>query len=364
VIEKNLASLWSRTGGALIDTILVIVISTTCGFIWINFIDVNHADTLPTDEAKFILIGLIVDLIYTVVTMTGSKQSTYGQRAVGIKIVKDSGEAVDLSTAVARYLVSLVSSIFLKLGFLIAIFTKDKKTLHDLVCGTIVIIIKEEKEKIDRQTLSTQANASSEKLKKDLNIKEEEIWEKVYKEFNTEERKKGIWAQLYVEHNGNEDQAKVAYIRKRVEQLKELAKNEREIVDYNSKKNRHIKDETIRQLVSNEYESLIHWDTKYFALENGEFALPSNPFAANYDPGKYRIYIDKVSVIETIEGAKTRVNNLGFIRTVEVSRFMKPIGNKVITCRKCKKEITVKNETGTVKCSSCFHKWLYEVEPI
>lgn len=144
--EQKIASLWSRMGGAFIDLIFVLLITAVVLIVWGFFIGLNGSELyIPKSEsqlmwkARGLLTGLLVDCVYNVLMMAGEKQSTFGQRAVGIKIVKDSGDSIGYGTAIGRWVVSIFSSVLLKIGYLIAVFSKNKKTLHDLVIGTTVI---------------------------------------------------------------------------------------------------------------------------------------------------------------------------------------------------------------------------------
>lgn len=136
----EMASLWSRIGGALVDLLIVAICSFVIIFCWALLAGLDQQSISASNwEARGFLVGLTVDFLITVIPMCGNKQSTFGQRAVGIKTVMVNGEDIAFVHAFIRYFVSLFSSIMLKLGFAIALFTKNKRTLHDLAAGTIVV---------------------------------------------------------------------------------------------------------------------------------------------------------------------------------------------------------------------------------
>jgi len=145
-METKIASLWRRVAGGLVDLIIVFLVSGAILFVWGFFIGFNGTEKyLTADESSMLwtgrgmLVGLIVDGILTTALMAGEKQATFGQQAVGIKTIKDDGTNLGYDTAIGRWVVSLFSSIILKIGFAIAIFTDKQKTLHDLLAGTVVI---------------------------------------------------------------------------------------------------------------------------------------------------------------------------------------------------------------------------------
>ena len=94
-------------------------------------------DFLASDAAPFIAVS-IYGLIYSVLlTKTGQ---TPGKKAYEIKVVDaESGKNLSFLKAFIRFVMFLFSS-FTLLGLIVVLYRKDKKSLHDLVCGSIVII--------------------------------------------------------------------------------------------------------------------------------------------------------------------------------------------------------------------------------
>jgi uncharacterized RDD family membrane protein YckC len=140
------AKIWLRIGGGLIDLIIVAV--TTClvtilwGFLvgYKGFYDgmtKEEIDNLWTVRA--LLVGITIDFLYTVITQAGNNQATFGQRASDLILVKSDGTRASALRVMGRYFASIFSSIFFKLGYVVAIFTKRKQTIHDLLTDTVVI---------------------------------------------------------------------------------------------------------------------------------------------------------------------------------------------------------------------------------
>ena len=156
-------SIWARIGGGLIDLLIVLIISSVILFFWGFFIGIKNTDlNLSAEEqaimwkARGLLVGLLVDLIYTVVLQTSNKQATLGQSAFDLIITKNNGEQANFGQILIRYLISIPSSLILKMGYVIAIFTKRKQTLHDLIANTVVLekneIIEKEEIVIDKKS--------------------------------------------------------------------------------------------------------------------------------------------------------------------------------------------------------------------
>ena len=65
--------------------------------------------------------------------------TTVGKRIFNLYVVRMDGSKIGFWRSLARYLCYHVSAFPLLLGFLLIAFRKDKRGLHDLICGTMVV---------------------------------------------------------------------------------------------------------------------------------------------------------------------------------------------------------------------------------
>lgn len=86
-----------------------------------------------------VLGGLIAWFFYAPVFESSQLRATLGKHLMGIQVVDLSGRRISLRAAVIRNFLKIVSSALLFLGFVVALFTKRKQTLHDMLADTIVI---------------------------------------------------------------------------------------------------------------------------------------------------------------------------------------------------------------------------------
>jgi uncharacterized RDD family membrane protein YckC len=93
----------------------------------------------PAFVAVVWIVGLVVTIAYNVYFNSGSWQATPGKRICGIHIIREDGRRVTGLLALGRYLAYIISSLPLGIGFLIVAWTKEKKGLHDMICGTRVV---------------------------------------------------------------------------------------------------------------------------------------------------------------------------------------------------------------------------------
>ncbi len=78
------------------------------------------------------------NLIYRI-GMWAWRGQTLGHMIINTKIIRTNGGAVDLRTAVLRYLGYILCYLTLGIGFLVIAFDKNKQGLHDKIAGTYVV---------------------------------------------------------------------------------------------------------------------------------------------------------------------------------------------------------------------------------
>lgn len=77
--------------------------------------------------------------LYRSLMESGKGQSSLGQRAVGIVVVKENGEQISFGQGTGRFFGGILSSLILCIGHLMMLWNDKKQTLHDQMAGTLVI---------------------------------------------------------------------------------------------------------------------------------------------------------------------------------------------------------------------------------
>jgi uncharacterized RDD family membrane protein YckC len=348
--ESKFASLWTRALGGAIDIAILFIFTYVVCYIWTINAQPSEAYSSYEDaqslwRLRFVRTWLISDLIYSVVLMTSGMQATLGQKVVGIKIVKDNGERIGYGAAIGRNLMSIFSSLFLKIGYAIAVVRKDNKTLHDLVAGTIVIVANKEGDKNEVATTSNSevGTPSSESASKntaqpinkvltsaqqgyELEGKKSstpvnqisssqktapeplaEDWEKALIEFEDGNQVKGLWAKIYADNNGDENISKAQYIKTRAAELavtrrKKIAEDRANMYAQASNE-MCIRNGALVQVQSSS-------NFPIYKLANGNFAIYAN--------WKYKIYSDLDSLNKALEmhRASELFSREGFIEDI------------------------------------------------
>ena len=85
------------------------------------------------------LISFTIPVLYFAWMHASGHQATLGKMAVGIKLVRTDGERVSFWRAFGRLFATILSSLILMIGYIMAGFTERKQALHDMVCDTLVV---------------------------------------------------------------------------------------------------------------------------------------------------------------------------------------------------------------------------------
>ena len=84
------------------------------------------------------LISFILQLAYSV-WLTGKYGATVGKMACGLRVVTPSGQKISYGVACGRFFAEIVSGMILYVGYFMAAFDEEKRSLHDRICNTRVI---------------------------------------------------------------------------------------------------------------------------------------------------------------------------------------------------------------------------------
>jgi uncharacterized RDD family membrane protein YckC len=133
------AGFWVRTGAALIDTLLLMLITLPL------LISIYGWDYFDADQSRLFagpadfLVSWVLPAI-AVITFWIMKQATPGKMAISAKIVDaESGKPARSSQLVGRYFAYFVAMLPLGLGIVWVAFDRRKQGWHDKLAGTVVV---------------------------------------------------------------------------------------------------------------------------------------------------------------------------------------------------------------------------------
>lgn len=120
------AGFWRRWAAAVIDGILYYMVA--------------FALALAMGEGfGSTVLAIAAAWLYHALMQSSSRQATLGKMALGIKVTSVEGERISFLRATGRYFATILSSLLLMIGYLMAAFTQRKQALHDMIASTLVV---------------------------------------------------------------------------------------------------------------------------------------------------------------------------------------------------------------------------------
>lgn len=113
---------WRRAAAAIIDAIILSAI--TVFFARIIF---------------FFPVAFFIHFFYKPIFESSNARATPGKYLAEISVVRSNGDKLSLKDAYIRYFSSWISGATLGLGYLLALFTKKRQALHDILADSVVV---------------------------------------------------------------------------------------------------------------------------------------------------------------------------------------------------------------------------------
>jgi uncharacterized RDD family membrane protein YckC len=141
---------WIRFVARLIDSVLLGIVGAVVQ-LPLNLAALNPA--VNTQDPRAVLpalmgaiaissgINLVIAATYETL-MVVKWGGTLGKLALDLRVVRPDGFPLTVGRALGRYFATIVSSVTLSIGYIIAAFDDEKRSLHDRICDTRVIKIK------------------------------------------------------------------------------------------------------------------------------------------------------------------------------------------------------------------------------
>lgn len=127
---------WRRLLAYLIDSLLLLV--PTFATLLLIFYAPGAAD-IPAVTTFWVLFLLLVGWAYCAGLESSSLEGTLGKAAVGVVVTDLEGRRISFGRATARYWSRVLLSSIFAIGYLLAAFSEQKRALHDLIAGTLVV---------------------------------------------------------------------------------------------------------------------------------------------------------------------------------------------------------------------------------
>ena len=138
--EMEYAGFWIRVGAWFIDYIIMAIASAII-YVPLTFMGFSSFD----EPAAFTIVQLISGILNFILPavyeswFVGKYAATPGKMACKLKVVMSEGDQVSFARAIGRHFAKYISGLILGIGYIMAGFDEQKRTLHDRICDTRVI---------------------------------------------------------------------------------------------------------------------------------------------------------------------------------------------------------------------------------
>jgi uncharacterized RDD family membrane protein YckC len=133
------AGFWIRFGAKFVDGLVLRVAMMPLGFLVGFGARPSTSEGLIGMQVVLVGVGMIVAMLYNVI-LNVKYGATLGKMACKIKIVTEAGEPLTYGRAFGRYFAELLSGCpTIMIGYIMAGFDDQKRSLHDRICNTRVI---------------------------------------------------------------------------------------------------------------------------------------------------------------------------------------------------------------------------------
>ena len=138
--ELNYAGFWIRFGAYFIDYFILMLVNLMIhlpmGFLALP--SEQSVGLMITVQGFIMLLQIVIPAVYTT-WFLGKYGATPGKMACKLKVVTADGGKISYARALGRHFATWISAMIFLIGFLMAAFDTEKRTLHDRICDTRVI---------------------------------------------------------------------------------------------------------------------------------------------------------------------------------------------------------------------------------
>ena len=136
--EMHSAHLVARFAAVVLDGLILAVVDAVVVYFTLQICGVTIDELGIVPKVPLIAFLVVQNVGYLLVFMAAGQ--TLGKMAVGIRVVpSEADQTIDLPRALKRTVIWLVLAIPVGLGFLTALFSRDRRGLHDRFAGTRVV---------------------------------------------------------------------------------------------------------------------------------------------------------------------------------------------------------------------------------
>lgn len=131
------AGFWVRFCAKFVDGLICGGVNTALGLL-LGLAAAGNPERAGMAAVISTLLGWVFQLTYNV-WFLGRFGATPGKMALGLKVIRSSGDPLTYGRALGRVFAEFISAVVLMLGYIMAAFDSEKRALHDHICDTRVV---------------------------------------------------------------------------------------------------------------------------------------------------------------------------------------------------------------------------------
>lgn len=148
--KLEFAGFGMRLGAYLIDIIPIVILISI--FLYSTFglnpfnsgnsvIDLGHEfEKAISVKAMVRYLSFFMWIIYCSIMEASLYEGTFGKKIIGIKVTDKDGNPLTIGQSIIRNLTKVISYIALALGFIWVLFDKERRSWHDIIAKTYVVL--------------------------------------------------------------------------------------------------------------------------------------------------------------------------------------------------------------------------------
>ncbi|MBC3541743.1 RDD family protein [Rufibacter sediminis] len=137
------AGFWIRFVAVLIDGVVLMIPNWIISTVLIGgtVVATDAANPFAMLAAMSTSIGIssLLQILYKSIMESSSWQATLGKRALNLKVTDEQGQRISFGKSLLRSFATILSSMILAIGYIMAAFSSRKQALHDKIASTLVV---------------------------------------------------------------------------------------------------------------------------------------------------------------------------------------------------------------------------------
>jgi uncharacterized RDD family membrane protein YckC len=134
------AGIVTRFGGFLLDVLAIGILFSIGASVVEYVVSALSGDDFKLSDRPFVsAIALAAWVLLYMAYPLSSAGHTLGMAIAGVRVVRSNGRELDGWHAILRVVALPLSFLLFGLGFLLIVLRRDRRALHDLIAGTVVV---------------------------------------------------------------------------------------------------------------------------------------------------------------------------------------------------------------------------------